>query len=444
MKINTQLDMDVVALEADDTVTCMLTFEAPVLPMDDTRPAETLVMVLDRSGSMEGAPLAAAKVALHNLVDVMKPNDKFGLVVFDQHARVQVPARALADHDRDAVHQLIEGIEAGTTTDLSAGYVLGLREARRHKTDVGASIIVLSDGYANEGTTDATVMGQLAKRGRMRQITTVTIGLGENYDDSLLEAMAVAGDGNHRFAATADDAVALVAQEAGDLLAKVAVNTTVRVQPSLPGVIDGIGTLHDVPRWLEHDSNGDPIVVLGVGDIYAGESRQLLIQFQVPGLTTLGNFQLANLTVEFTAVPQMEENEVSWPLNVGVVLAEEYDRHQPKPEVRVAALLAQSTRAKRAAVEALQREDATAAEIALASGARAFDEGANRLRDLPVSLRARIQEERDHIQALRDQAKVRGIQYNRRRIREDVSMNSRGRADDVRRARSRQADRRDG
>jgi hypothetical protein len=140
----------------------------------------------------------------------------------------------------------------------------------------------------------------------------------------------------------------------------------------------------------------------------------------------------------------MEENEISWPLHVGVVLAEEYDRHQPKPEVRVAALLADSTRAKRAAVEALQREDATAAEIALASGARAFDEGANRLRDLPVSLRDRIQEERDHIQTLRDQAKVRGIQYNRRRIREDVSMNSRGRADDVRRARSRQADRRDG
>jgi Ca-activated chloride channel family protein len=305
---------------------------------------------------------------------------------------------------------------------------------------VGASIIVLSDGYANEGTTDATVMGQLAKRGRMRQITTVTIGLGENYDDSLLEAMAVAGDGNHRFAATADDAVAVVAQEAGDLLAKVAVNTTVRVQPSLPGVIDGIGTLHDVPHWLEHDSNGDPIVVLGVGDIYAGESRQLLIQFQVPRLPSMGNFQLANLTVEFTAVPQMEENEVSWPLHVGVVDADEYERHQPKPEVRVAALLAESTRVKRAAVEALQREDATAAEASLASCARVLDEGTNQLRDLPASLRDRIQEERDHIQALRDQANVRGIQYNRRRIREDVSMNSRGRADDVRRARSRQGD----
>ena len=441
MKINAQLDMDVVALEAEDTVTCMLTFEAPMPDLDKSRPAETLVMVLDRSGSMQGAPLAAAKTAIHNLVDVMQPQDKFGLVVFDQHARVHVPVRAMADHDRGVVHSLIESIEAGTTTDLAAGYVLGLREARRHKSDVGASVIVVSDGYANQGTTDPTVMAQLAERGRMRRLTTVTIGMGEDYDDSLLDVLARAGGGNHRFAATADDAIAVLAQEAGDLLAKVALNTTVRVQPSLPGIMDGIGTLHDVPRWLERDAQGDPVVVLGVGDVYAGETRELLIQFQVPGLPDLGSFQLAHLTVEFTSVPSLEENQIDWPLTVGVVSGSELDQHLPKPKVRVAALLAQSTKAKREAVEALQREDAVAAERSLAAGASLLDQGSRQLRDMPAPLRQRLDEEREHIQQLRDQAKVRGIQYNRRRMREDVSMNSRGRGDDVRRTRARQADR---
>lgn len=441
MKINAQLDMDVVALEAEDTVTCMLTFEAPMPDFDESRPAETLVAVLDRSGSMGGEPLASAKVALHNLVDVMKPHDKFGLVVFDKQARVQVPVRALADHDRAAVHSLIEGIEAGSTTDLAAGYVLGLREARRHKSEVGASVVVLSDGYANEGTTDPTVMSQLADRARMRQMTTVTIGLGENYDDALLEAMAVGGSGNHRFAATADDAIAVLAQEAGDLLAKVAINTTVRVQPSLPGIIDGIGTLHDVPRWLESDANGDPVVVLALGDIYAGETRQLLIQFQVPGLPSLGTFDLANLAVEFTALPALEENEVYWPLNVGVVEESELLHHQPEPHVHVAALLAHTTKAKKEAVQALQRDDTLGAERALVAGAQVLEDGSRRMRQMPRALRQRIDEEREHIEFLRDQARVHGVEYNRRRMREDVSMNARGRADDVRRARARQADR---
>lgn len=441
MKINAQLDMDVVALEAEDTVTCMLTFEAPMPDLDGSRPPETLVAVLDRSGSMGGEPLAAAKVALHNLVDVMKPQDKFGLVVFDKQARVQVPVRALADHDRSTVHSFIEGIEAGSTTDLAAGYVLGLREARRHKVKVGASVIVLSDGYANEGTTDPTVMSQLADRARMRETTTVTIGLGENYDDALLEAMAAGGGGNHRFAASSDDAIAVLAQEAGDLLAKVAINTTVRVQPALPSIIDGIGTLHDVPRWLETDAKGDPVVVLSVGDIYAGETRQLLIQFRVPGLPTLGNFDLANLSVEFTALPALEENEVQWPLTVGVVEGSELSHHQPEPHVRVAALLAQSTKAKREAVQALQREDTQGAESSLVAGARILEDGSRNMREIPVALRQRIDEEREHIEVLREQARVHGVQYNRRRMREDVSMNARGRADDVRRARARQSDR---
>ena len=441
MKINAQLDMDVVALEADDTVTCMLTFEAPMPDLKESRPAETLVAVLDRSGSMAGEPLASAKVALHNLVDVMKPHDKFGLVVFDKHARVQVPVRAFVDHDRETVHSLIEAIEAGSTTDLAAGYVLGLREARRHKSDVGASVIVLSDGYANEGTTDPAVMSQLADRARIRQTTTVTIGLGENYDDALLEAMAAGGGGNHRFAASADDAIAVLAQEAGDLLAKVAINTTVRVQPSLPGIIEGIGTLHDVPRWLEKDANGDPVVVLAVGDVYAGETRELLIQFQVPGLPALGTFNLANLAVEFTALPALEENEVHWPLTVGVVEESDLNRHQPQPHVRVAALLAHTTKAKKEAVQALQREDTQSAERSLVAGARILEDGSRNMREIPVALRHRIDEERQHIELLREQARVHGVQYNRRRMREDVSMNARGRADDVRRARARQADR---
>jgi len=444
MKINSQLDMDVVALETNDTVTCMVSFDAPVHQAQDARPAETIVVVLDRSGSMTGAPLTAAKQALHNLVDVMIPSDKFGLVVFDQHAHVQVPVRSMKEHDQGVVHNLIEGVESGTTTDIAAGYVLGLREARRHRGEVGASVIVLSDGHANEGTTDPSVMAQLAKRARVRQLTTATIGIGEGYDDSLLESMAHGGGGNHRFAATADESIAVLSQEAGDLLAKVALNTIVRVQPSLPGMIDGIGSLHDVPRWLETDVNGDPLVVLGVGDIYAGETRQLLIQFKVPGLPDLGAFQLANILVEFTAVPELEEHEVQWPLTVGVVDSCELGQHHPQPEVRVAALLAQSTSAKREAVIALERDDVLGAERALLTGARILEEGSSQLRNVPDNLRQRVEEEREHIQTLREQAQVRGTDYNRRRMREDVSMNSRGRADDVRRARARQVDRDNG
>ena len=86
MHVNAHLDVDVVALENDDIVTVMLDLEAPVGDTDATRPDYAAVVVLDRSGSMSGAPLAAAKRGLLDLVDRLDERDSFGLVVFDDRA----------------------------------------------------------------------------------------------------------------------------------------------------------------------------------------------------------------------------------------------------------------------------------------------------------------------------------------------------------------------
>jgi len=153
MQFNAQLDIEVVALEAEDEVTWLVTLAAPVPDEVADRPGETLIAVVDRSGSMAGGPIAAVCTALHQLVDRLKPQDRFGVVIFDSEALVQVPTRAMADHDTATVHALIEAITPRGTTDLSGGYLLGLSEARRHLTETGASVILLSDGHANEGIT---------------------------------------------------------------------------------------------------------------------------------------------------------------------------------------------------------------------------------------------------------------------------------------------------
>ncbi|MGA0980851.1 MAG: VWA domain-containing protein, partial [Candidatus Nanopelagicales bacterium] len=130
MEFTAQLDVDVVALEAEDEVTCLVSLTAPVPEEIADRPGETLIAVVDRSGSMAGGPIEAVRTALHQLVDRLKPQDRFGVVIFDDEAHVQVPTRSMADHDTATVHALIDSITPQGTTDLSAGYLLGLSEAR--------------------------------------------------------------------------------------------------------------------------------------------------------------------------------------------------------------------------------------------------------------------------------------------------------------------------
>jgi Ca-activated chloride channel family protein len=98
MNVKALLDVDMVALEAADKVTLMLDLTAPANPAQSTRPGQAIQVVLDRSGSMEGQPLDAAKGSLLKLVSRLAPQDAFGLVAFDDSALVIVPTRTMADH----------------------------------------------------------------------------------------------------------------------------------------------------------------------------------------------------------------------------------------------------------------------------------------------------------------------------------------------------------
>src|SRR3954451_6410067 len=125
MKINALLDVNVVAHETEDEVAVLLELEAPAAATDVQRQSASLQVVLDRSGSMSGAPLEGAKKALAGLVRRLEPTDNFGLVTFDNDARVEVAAGPLAD--KEAVIARIQAIQPGGSTDLGAGYLRGLR-----------------------------------------------------------------------------------------------------------------------------------------------------------------------------------------------------------------------------------------------------------------------------------------------------------------------------
>ena len=125
MNLNALLDVDVVSVEAEDQVSLLLELVAPERDAGSQRPPGTLQVVLDRSGSMGDGRLEAAKDALEALIARLDPADNFGLVVFDDQVQVPVPAGPLTDKDR--VRALIRGIWPGGMTNLSAGYLRGIR-----------------------------------------------------------------------------------------------------------------------------------------------------------------------------------------------------------------------------------------------------------------------------------------------------------------------------
>lgn len=438
MELNAKLDVDVVALQSEDEVTCLLTLNAPSPETTTDRPGETLILVVDRSGSMGGPRLESVRTSLHTLVDRLKPQDTFGVVTFDSQAMVQVPARTMAGHDVITVHHLIDAITPGGSTDLSGGYLLGLSEARRHLSATGASVILLSDGHANAGITDPIQLGGLAEQARTDLLTTTTIGIGDGYDETLLSELATRGSGSHRFAYSDDDAIAVVSEEAGDLLTKAIVNAVARIRPTAEGIIERIETFQALPRWIELDPDGSKVLVLTLGDLYAGEQRELLLRIQVPAIAALGHHHLAEVTFEYVALPDLVQQTITWPLAVNVVPGDETTHRIADPTVTTARLLAQTTDAKRQATEALRQGDNTTAVDLMSQQSTRLRDWLGALDETaPDDVRKRIEEEADQVDKLADGARTFGADIMRKSMMEDLSMESQGRNSAQRRERSR-------
>src|SRR5690349_2685822 len=73
-----------------------------------------LCMVLDHSGSMSGPKLEHLKEAVTRVIDELTPQDTLTIVVFDEHAKVIVPATQVSD--KEELKAVVAGIrEAGGT-----------------------------------------------------------------------------------------------------------------------------------------------------------------------------------------------------------------------------------------------------------------------------------------------------------------------------------------
>jgi len=338
MHVKAHLDLDLVALEAADQLTLMLDLTAPISDKAKNRAPQAIQVVLDRSGSMSGEPLESAKGSLLKLVDRLAPQDFFGLVAFDDAALVVVPMRPVQDHHIPSLRQAIRQLNTGGSTDISAGYLMGLRELTRVTTVGASTLLLISDGHANSGEQDPKVLASIATKHAGQRVTTSTIGLGNGYDEIILEALATGGGGAHRFASTIDEAVGAIAAEVSDLLDKSAVNAVLRVKP-VQGLTQPpqIQVIQRLPFWKDGED-----YVIQLGDLYAGENRRFIIGLEVPGIAGLGLAKVADIVVEYLNLAEMTEISVTMPVQVNVVPVDIAAGRIPDPIVRAERLIVEA------------------------------------------------------------------------------------------------------
>jgi Ca-activated chloride channel family protein len=174
-----------------------VSFRAPSAAARADRRPLTVAFVLDRSGSMSGQKLVLAKRAIDAALTMLRPEDRFSVVTYDDRMDVLVPAMPASEEGRETARQRVDAVEARGSTDLSTGWLSGCEQIADAASDgTIARTFLLSDGRANRGITNH---GELAARAadlRRAYIVTSTFGVGRDFDEPLMGALADAGGGN--------------------------------------------------------------------------------------------------------------------------------------------------------------------------------------------------------------------------------------------------------
>ena len=210
----------------------LVELEAPTATEKPQRDPVNLAFVLDRSGSMSGQKIELAKRAIETAVDRLLPTDRFAIVCYDDRIDVVVEGTNASREAKTNAIDRLRGIDARGSTDLGGGFLRGAEQVALAVAgaDNGVNrVLLLTDGLANQGITDPGELTRHAGELRARGVTTTTFGVGEDFDEALLQSMADAGGGHFYFIGNAAQIQDLIASEVGELLQVVARNVVLEI-----------------------------------------------------------------------------------------------------------------------------------------------------------------------------------------------------------------------
>lgn len=153
----------------------------------------SVILILDRSGSMKGEKMAKAKAALLEFINLMEPEDKAALVVFDD----KVDVAADLTSDKEHLKQKVNDVEIGGNTAMYDAVYTGIEKVK--PVSGRKTVIVLTDGKSNRGIHKYNDTVEYAA---INNTSIYTIGLGNDVRKDQLENIAKESGGEYFFTPT--------------------------------------------------------------------------------------------------------------------------------------------------------------------------------------------------------------------------------------------------
>mmetsp|Transcript_23947 Transcript_23947/g.44025 ORF Transcript_23947/g.44025 Transcript_23947/m.44025 type:complete len:531 (+) Transcript_23947:131-1723(+) len=313
------------------TTQICVNIKARELP-DDTRAPVDIIVALDVSGSMAGRKLDLCKLTLEQLLCMLLPKDRFGLVSYDTDARIELAPQKMTGANKAKALRIIKALTHRSMTNISAAIGLATQEMNAiEEPNAVRSIFLLTDGHPNQGVSDTAGLVEITKnsisnthfeadldigaekkthrfsffhgaqnkagpgtdkvpmevspKSMRHPITMNCFGYGSDHNGTLLSELATAASGSYYFVENDSSVGTAFGDALGGVLSVVGQNVVVNIKVAPEGAPLGAEIVSVLHKGALMRENGAYSVT--VGDFFAEETRDVLFEVKLASPTTV-------------------------------------------------------------------------------------------------------------------------------------------------------------
>jgi Ca-activated chloride channel family protein len=286
-----ELDYPTVTTGDDIVVYALITLNAPEYSFERERSRKflNLSLVIDRSGSMDAyGKMSYAKQAAKMLVDRLSHKDRLSIVEYDDQISILWPASRV--ESPNLIKRKIDGLYPRGMTNLTGGMMTGVEQVRRfHDSEYLHRVILMSDGLANEGITNPYQIRGLVRNARANNVRITTLGLGESFNEDLMQMIAENSGGNYYFVEDPEQMERIYAHELEIMFAMSAGDVECSFRSGR--------YVNSVEVFGYPSTSKGTKTTISMEDFYSGETRSLLLRISFdknhPGKVKLGEFEMS-------------------------------------------------------------------------------------------------------------------------------------------------------
>jgi Ca-activated chloride channel family protein len=227
----------------------------------------SMAIVLDTSGSMTGEKIEEAKRSVVRLVRDMHDNDEIAFVRYSDGSETVQPLARVGDV-RESLIRRIEEIQASGGTNIPSGLRRGRDALTGARPDRVKRVVLVSDGLDSSRREAERLATDAAEHG----VTTSSLGIGLDFDESYMSGVANVGHGNFGFVKDGAALAQFLQKELRETTSTVVVGAAVRIK-----VPEGARFVRATGAEARVEGNE---VVVRVGSLFSGDQRRVLLEFQ--------------------------------------------------------------------------------------------------------------------------------------------------------------------